>query len=99
MRKIPSAARGSCSPSLRSRWRGCATRRPTPGKVDVVAAFYPLQFVAEQIGGDHVAVTNLAKPGAEPHDLELSPSQVAAIADADLVVYLHRASSRRSTRR
>lgn len=58
------------------------------GKVDVVAGFYPLQFIAEQVGGDAVQVTNLAKPGAEPHDLELSPQQVARLADADLVVYL-----------
>ena len=39
-------------------------------------AFYPLQFVAERVGGDRVQVTNLARPGAEPHDLELSPRQV-----------------------
>jgi len=57
-------------------------------KVNVVAGFYPLQFVAEQIGGDRVSVTNLAQPGAEPHDMELSPSQVAEIADANLVVYI-----------
>lgn len=58
------------------------------GKRDVVVAFYPLQFVTERIGGDAVAVTNLAKPGAEPHDLELSPQQVGEISDAGLVVYL-----------
>lgn len=59
-----------------------------PGKVDVVTAFYPLQFVAERVGGDAVSVSTLAKPGAEPHDLELSPRQVAQVADADLVLYL-----------
>jgi len=59
------------------------------GKVDVVAAFYPLQYVTEQVGGDRVSVTNLVKPGAEPHDLELSPKQVADITDADLAVYLN----------
>src|SRR3954462_3078930 len=53
-----------------------------------VAAFYPLQYVTEQIGGDRVEVTNLVKPGAEPHDLELQPKQVAALGRADLVVYL-----------
>jgi zinc transport system substrate-binding protein len=58
------------------------------GKLDLVAAFYPLQFVAEQVGGDAVRVTNLVKPGAEPHDLELSVRQVAQVADAELVVYL-----------
>ncbi|SBT45882.1 metal ABC transporter substrate-binding protein [Micromonospora auratinigra] len=59
-----------------------------PGRVDVVAAFYPLQFLAERIGGDAVTVTNLVKPGAEPHDLELHPRQVGQVADAELIVYL-----------
>ncbi|MEU8070790.1 MULTISPECIES: metal ABC transporter substrate-binding protein [unclassified Micromonospora] len=59
-----------------------------PGRVGVVAAFYPLQFLAERIGGDTVAVSNLTKPGAEPHDLELNPRQVGQIVDADVVVYL-----------
>ena len=57
--------------------------------VRIVAAFYPLQFIAERVGGDKVEVTNLAPPGAEPHDLELSPAQVASIAEADLVLYLN----------
>ncbi|WP_406041943.1 metal ABC transporter substrate-binding protein [Micromonospora sp. NBC_00898] len=59
-----------------------------PDRVDVVAAFYPLQFLAERIGGDAVTVTNLAKPGAEPHDLELHPRQVGQVVDAELIVYL-----------
>lgn len=59
-----------------------------PRRVDVVAAFYPLQFIAERVGGDAVRVTNLAKPGAEPHDLELKPRQVGELSEADLVVYL-----------
>jgi zinc transport system substrate-binding protein len=33
-------------------------------------------------------VANLTPPGAEPHDLELGPRQVAAVGEADLVVYL-----------
>lgn len=58
------------------------------GKLDVVVSFYPLQFVAERIGGDAVSLTNLTAPGAEPHDLELTPQQVAQIAEADVVVYV-----------
>ncbi|GAA4979311.1 zinc ABC transporter substrate-binding protein [Yinghuangia aomiensis] len=58
------------------------------GSVRVVAAFYPLKFVAQQVGGPEVRVTNLTKPGAEPHELELQPKQVAAVADADVMVYL-----------
>jgi zinc transport system substrate-binding protein len=57
------------------------------GRLQVVAAFYPLQYAVQQVGGQHVTVTGLTKPGAEPHDLELSPRQVARIAQADVVVY------------
>lgn len=56
--------------------------------LDVVAAFYPLQFVVERVGGDAVAVTNLTPVGAEPHDLELTGRDTALLQDADLVVYL-----------
>jgi zinc transport system substrate-binding protein len=56
--------------------------------VEATAAFYPLQYVTEQVGGDHVHVENLVKPGAEPHDLELSPRQLVQLSDAGLVVYL-----------
>ncbi|MGH3683260.1 MAG: metal ABC transporter substrate-binding protein [Natronosporangium sp.] len=59
-----------------------------PDAVQLVAAFYPLEFTARQVGGEQVSVTGLTPPGAEAHDLELSPSQVAAVAEADLVVYL-----------
>jgi zinc transport system substrate-binding protein len=57
------------------------------GRLQVVAAFYPLQYVAEQVAGDHADVTDLTKPGSEPHDLELSVAQTAQVTDADLVVY------------
>jgi zinc transport system substrate-binding protein len=60
----------------------------TDDRTDVVAAFYPLQFVAERVGGAHVDVASLTPPGGEPHDLELSPSSVARLGDADLVLYL-----------
>jgi zinc transport system substrate-binding protein len=68
----------------------CSASPPrAPGDaVRVVVALYPLQFVVEQVGGETVSVKNLVQPGAEPHDLELSPRQVADVADADLVVYL-----------
>lgn len=55
---------------------------------NVVAAFYPLQYAAQAVGGDTVNVTTLTPPGVEPHDLELSAAQVADIAAADLVLYV-----------
>jgi zinc transport system substrate-binding protein len=59
-----------------------------PGQLTVVTAFYPLQFVAERVAGDHAAVSSLTRPGTEPHDVELTPRQVASVGDADAVVYL-----------
>jgi zinc transport system substrate-binding protein len=58
------------------------------GEFDVVASFYPMQYLAEQIGGDHVNVTTLTEPGQEPHDLELSTKQTAELSEADAVLYL-----------
>jgi zinc transport system substrate-binding protein len=58
------------------------------GTVRVLASFYPLQYVAQQVGGEHVRVDNLTPPAAEPHDLELSPAQVREIGTADVVLYL-----------
>jgi zinc transport system substrate-binding protein len=58
------------------------------GKLDVVASFYPMQFLAEQIGGDHVGVTTLTEPGQEPHDLEISAKQTAQLQESDVVLYL-----------
>ena len=71
-------------------WSGCAAAS-TPGsgsgRTKIVVAFYPYQFVAERIAGDTAEVQNLTTPGAEPHDLELTARQVAAVTDADLVIY------------
>jgi zinc transport system substrate-binding protein len=59
------------------------------GKVQVAAAFYPLQFVAERVAGDLADVTPLTKPGVEPHDLELSINQTAALQSADVILVEH----------
>ncbi|MFJ9863721.1 metal ABC transporter substrate-binding protein [Streptomyces sp. NPDC101165] len=57
-------------------------------KFDVVASFYPMAFLAERIGGSHVHVTTLTSPGQEPHDLEISPQQIAGMEESDAVLYL-----------
>lgn len=58
------------------------------GKLTVMASFYPLQYLAEKIGGEHVSVSSLTPDGAEPHDLELSPKMVDSLSSADAVIYL-----------
>ncbi|NUR09792.1 MAG: zinc ABC transporter substrate-binding protein [Nocardioidaceae bacterium] len=57
------------------------------GRTLVVTSFYPLQYVAQRITGNHADVVNLTHPGQEPHDLELDIRQTADLVDADVVVY------------
>jgi zinc transport system substrate-binding protein len=58
------------------------------GKLKVVAGFYPLAEAAMKVGGALVDVQNLTPPGVEPHDLELTPGEIADIQSADVVLYL-----------
>lgn len=57
-------------------------------ELSIAAAFYPVQFVAEHVGGDLVDITTLTAPGVEAHDLELSPAAVRDLGNADAVLYL-----------
>ena len=56
-------------------------------ELSIVTAFYPFQFVAERVAGPHAEVQSLTQPGAEPHDIELTPRLVGSVSTADLVVY------------
>jgi zinc transport system substrate-binding protein len=58
------------------------------GRLAVTASFYPLQWLTAQVGEEAGTVTSLTEPGVEPHDLELTPQDVATVRQADLVVYL-----------
>jgi zinc transport system substrate-binding protein len=66
---------------------GCGGSKASEDRA-VVAAFYPLAFASEAIGGEGVDVRNLTPPGVEPHDIELSGKDVSTIAAADTVFYL-----------
>ncbi|CCO08030.1 metal ABC transporter substrate-binding protein [Desulforamulus hydrothermalis] len=69
---------------------GCGlTARPTAGnqgKLKVYTAIYPLYDFARQIGGDRLMVKNIVPAGAEPHDWEPSPQDVAEISQADVLI-------------
>ena len=59
------------------------------GEVVIVhAAFYPLEFLAKTIGGDQIQVISLTVPGAEPHDMELTPVQVAELEKTSLALFI-----------
>ena len=67
---------------------GCAPQPADDDRVRVLAAAYPFAWAAGQVGGSDVRVDDLVQPGAEQHDVELSPRQVRAFEQAALVVYL-----------
>ena len=73
---------------------GCAGDAPAgsaSGEADrftIVTDLYPTTFAVESVVGDDVEVIQLAPAGVEPHDYELTPAQVAQVADADLVFHL-----------
>ena len=65
---------------------GCAASAADDGRLQVTAGFYPLVWVSERVGGEHVDVTGLTDPGVEPHDIEPTFARTVALARADLVV-------------
>jgi zinc transport system substrate-binding protein len=67
---------------------GCGGTASPNGRTTVVTAFYPLAYAAEEVGGASVDVRNLTPPGAEPHDVELTPREVGDLQRADVVLYL-----------
>ena len=69
---------------------GCASgdaKKDPTRRLDVVTAVYPLAYLAEVIGGSHVTVHEFT-PAGEPHDVELSPAQVATIESASLMLVI-----------
>ncbi|MFD6327751.1 metal ABC transporter substrate-binding protein [Streptomyces sp. NPDC058442] len=91
-RLIPAAAATAVTAAALGTLSACSPGSSAAGgdtdRFDVVASFYPVAFLAEQIGGDHVDVTSLTQPGQEPHDLEISAKQTAQLEEADAALYL-----------
>ncbi|ASU85094.1 zinc ABC transporter substrate-binding protein [Nocardiopsis gilva YIM 90087] len=94
MRSGRVAARVAAGVAISAIAAGCGTASDSGSDgdgsaVSVITGVYPLEWLATQVGGDRVEVTNLTEPGAEPHDLELSPPQIRKINDADVNFYVH----------
>lgn len=67
-------------------WR--ADRAGAADKTGVAAAFYPVAFAAQNVGGKRVSVTNLTPAGAEPHDLELTSDDLDKLLEAKVAFVL-----------
>ncbi len=75
------AARGAPSPTA------TASSIEATKRLSVLTTVYPLQYLAQRVGGDRVEVVNLIPAGAEPHGFEPSPRDVASIYRGDVFVY------------
>lgn len=68
---------------------GSTTEEKGSGQQDqlkVYTSIYPLYDFAKRIGGDKIIVTNIIPPGAEPHDWEPTPQDVAQMSNADVLI-------------
>lgn len=65
----------------------CSTGADSDG-LQITTSIYPLEYVAQQVGGDHVSVASITPPGSDDHSLELSPRQVTDLEKVDLVITL-----------
>lgn len=63
------------------------TTKKDTTKIQIVASFYPLYEFAQQVGGDRVSVRSITPAGAEPHDYESSPQEIAQAMNADVFIY------------
>lgn len=69
---------------------GCTGKKSqnSNGKPTVVTTIFPLYDFARAVGGDCVNVKMLIKPGSEVHEYDPLPSDMAAIYDSDLFLYI-----------
>ncbi len=56
-------------------------------EITIVASFYPLYNLAEEIGGERTEVINLTSPGGDPRNLRLWRRNVPTIKEADIFLY------------
>ncbi len=72
---------------------GCSSSSVAPkksgeeNKLSIYTSFYTMFDFSKKIGGDKINVTNLVPAGTEPHDWEPTPSNMANIEKADLLIY------------
>ncbi len=61
---------GSCAP---------ATPTPSEGAVQATVSILPQKYFVERIGEEHIQVTVMVGPGADPHTYEPKPEQLRAL--------------------
>ena len=59
----------------------------TSGKLQIYTSVYPIYDFTKKISGEKIAVYNMTKAGAEPHDFEITSKDMANLSKADLFIY------------
>ncbi len=69
---------------------GCSAVTDTKesSKITVVTTIFPLYDFARAIGGDNIEVKMLIRPGTEVHSYDPLPSDMAAVYDSKLFLYI-----------
>jgi len=65
---------------------GSGNGAPAPKKLNVVATTPDLAALAQEIGGDAIVVTALAKPTEDPHFVDAKPSHLVTLNKADVLI-------------
>ncbi|MED4954900.1 metal ABC transporter substrate-binding protein [Paenibacillus macerans] len=60
---------------------------PAAEKLEIKTSFYPMYEFTRHVAGELANVENLVPAGMEPHDWEPTPQDMAAITEADVLVY------------
>lgn len=77
---IAASALAGCSSDTEPAQDTNAAEKPT-----VLTTFTVLADIAENVAGEHLNVESITKPGAEIHDYEPTPGDVAKASEADLI--------------
>lgn len=66
----------------------CSTQsEPAADQLPVIATgAFPIAWLSDRLADDCATIIDLTPAGGDVHDLELSPSQTAAVIDADLII-------------
>jgi zinc transport system substrate-binding protein len=66
---------------------GQSPSNQSDGKINVVTSFYPLYFLASEIGGEDAHVVNLLSAGVEPHDWTPKSQDITHASKAQIFLY------------
>lgn len=84
-RKLRPAAIAATILALAGIAAGCGSQSTGGDGPRVVATTTQVGDLVREVGGDRVDLTTILKPNTDPHEYEPRPSDVTAVADADLV--------------